>query len=94
MVWCVIGVKVVKKSKGSKVKGKSKEGSIVCVEDAVCESVGLPCGDGFGVATGDFAIESCVTVFFYALGTFYFILWDRAGWIDRGLVGLRRIFQC
>ena len=92
MVWCVIRVKVVKESKRSKVEGKSKEGSIVCVEDAICESVGLPCGDGFGVATGDFAIETCVTVFFYALRTFYLIRWDRAGCIDRGLIGLRRIF--
>ena len=91
MVWCVIRVKIVKESKRSKVEGKSKEGSIVCVENAVCESVSLPCSDSFGVATGNFAIETCVTILFYALCTFYLIRWDRAGWIDSTLIGLRSI---
>lgn len=61
------GVKIVKEGEGTEVQAEADEGGIVCVEDAVCEGVGLPCGNGAGVATHDFAVESGETVFFGAL---------------------------
>ena len=88
MVWGVARVKVIKESKGSKVEGKPEERSIVSIQDAVCESVGLPGRDGSGVAADDFAIEACITVFFYTLPTFYLVEWNRAGRIERGWAGL------
>lgn len=93
VIWGVARVEVVKESEGSKVEGKPKQRSIVGIQDAICKSVGLPGGDGFGVTTGNFAIEACITVLFYSLRTFYLIGWDGAGRIDRGGAGLRCIFQ-
>ena len=93
VIWGVAGIEVVKESKGPKVEGKPKERCIVGIQDAICESVSLPRGDGFGVTTGNFAIEACITILFYSLRTFYLMRWDGAGRIDSGWAGLRWIFQ-
>ena len=93
MIWGITGIEVVKEGEGSKVEGKPQQRGIVGVQNAICKSVCLPGGNGFGITTGNFAIEACITVLFYSLRTFYLICWDRARRIDRGRVRLGCIFE-
>lgn len=49
VVGSVGGVEVVEEGKGAEVEGEACERGVVGVEDAVCEAVGLPVSDGYGV---------------------------------------------
>ena len=58
MVRCVIGIEIVKEGKGAKVEGEAKKGSVVCIQHAVGEGVGLPSCYCLCVATNYGAVET------------------------------------
>lgn len=80
----VQGVKVVEEGEGAEVEREAEEGGIIGIEDTVGEGVGLPSGDGAGVAADNFAVKAGETVFFGTGGTLDLRLRNRMAWFEGG----------
>jgi hypothetical protein len=60
----IVGVEIVNESKRTKIKGQSEEGRIICIQDAIRKRIRLPVGNGYRIATDDFAVKTGKPVLF------------------------------